>query len=191
MGYPIDAELMERVRDGDDEAFATIVDRHKDQLVRYLSHLTGNRSTAEELAQETFVRLYLTASRYREEGKLVSLLYRIATNLIRSEATKSKRWNHLLGLFRRDPQTAASPQDDALRGEVSRQVATAIGSLPLAYRAAIVLREIEGWSYEEIAQALDCNSGTVKSRISRGRDMLKRLLAPYWLGDSVERRTAR
>jgi RNA polymerase sigma-70 factor, ECF subfamily len=185
-----DAELMARVREGDDDAFATIVDRYKHQLVRYLANLTGNRAAAEEYAQETFVRLYLTASRYREEGKLAPLLYRIATNLIRSDAVKTRRWSDLLALFGRSTAPPLSPQDAALRTEVTMRVSSAIESLPLSYRAAILLREIEGWSYEEIAEALDCNSGTVKSRISRGREMLKKLLAPYWLGERSERRSA-
>lgn len=190
MHWTTDAELMRRVREGDDDAFATIVDRHKHQLVRYLANLTGNRGAAEEYAQETFVRLYLTASRYREEGKLAPLLYRIATNLIRSEAARSRRWSDLLPLFGRSAQAPPSPQDTALRSEATLRVTSAIESLPLSYRAAILLREIEGWSYEEIAEALDCNSGTVKSRISRGREILKKLLASYWLGETSERRPA-
>lgn len=185
-----DAELMARVRDGDDDAFATIVDRYKDSLIRYLTRLTGSVERAEDLAQETFVRLYLAAARYREEGKLAPFLYRVATNLVRTEMSRARRWSGMLHLFRHDEEElAASPQSEILRSEISAKVADAIESLPLAYRAAIILRELEGWSYEEIGAALDCNSGTVKSRIARGRELLKRFLAPYWIGERSERRT--
>jgi RNA polymerase sigma-70 factor (ECF subfamily) len=183
-----DAELMSRTAAGDDDAFSILVDRYKLSMVRYLTHLTGNREHAEELAQESFVRLYFNAGRYREEGKLSPFLYRIATNLVRSEKAKAKRWQLLYQMIGR---AAAAPQENPQRQllsrEVSERVSAAMDQLPVHFRAALVLREIEGWSYEEIAATLGCNQGTVKSRISRGRDMLRKLLAPYWLGEKDER----
>lgn len=189
MRWLTDAELMIRVRAGDDEAFAAIVDRYKDSLVRYLTRLTGSYDRAEEVAQEAFVRLYLNASKYREEGKLAPYLYRVATNYVRSELARVKRWTGVRHFFSPETIAQSTPQHEALMSEASTKVASALESLPVAYRAAVILREIEGWSYDEIAAALDCNSGTVKSRISRGRELLKRMLAPYWIGDRSERRT--
>lgn len=178
-----DAELMARVRAGDRGAFAELIDRYKDPLVGYLVRLTGCRARAEEVAQETFLRLYQTASRYREQGRLVAYLYRIATNLVRSEERKARRWQVLSSVFSsngRGPDP--SPQSQLLRDEVKGQVAKALRALPARYRAVVVLRDIEGWTYQDIAKALGCREGTVKSRINRGRTQMRELLEPYVSG---------
>ena len=94
-----DGELMTRVRNGDRIAFAGLVDRHKDALVNYLLRLTRSRERAEEHAQEAFLRLYQSASRYKEQGHLVAYLYRIATNLVRSEERRERRWQFLSSAF--------------------------------------------------------------------------------------------
>lgn len=179
-----DAELMTRTRSGDHDAFAMLVDRHKHPLVNYLTHMTGSRDKAEEFAQEAFVRLYESANRYNEQGKLAPYLFRIATNVARGEAARNRLRNALLLRFltRDEAIDDESPHRRVLAGEVRDQVTAALESLPVAYRAAVVLREIEGWSYDDIAQALGCSEGTVKSRISRGRDELRKRLSHYWNG---------
>lgn len=180
-----DAELMARVSAGDHDAFAAIVDRHKDSLVNYLTHLTGNRDRAEEHAQAAFVRLYERVPRYREEGKLAPYLFRIATNLARSEAVRSRlRELLLLRFWSRNGRTGDgdSPFGELQRRELQQEIAAALMSLPVAYRAAVVLREVEGWSYQEIAASLGCSEGTVKSRIARGREALRKRLRPWWNG---------
>lgn len=182
-GAYTDAELMVRVQCGEREAFAALVDRHKSGLVNYLARLTGNRDRAEDLAQEAFVRLYRTSSEYREQGKLVPLLYRIATNLLRSEDRRVRRWKVVTAFLpTASARPSPSPQSELLAGEVQRQVAQAVSALPLAYRVPLVLRDIEEWSYEEIAHATGCPEGTVKSRVSRARARLKEALAPYVTG---------
>ena len=90
-----DATLMSRVRLGDREAFGQLVDRHKDGLVNYLTGLTRSRDRAEELAQESFLRLYQSSARYREQGQFVPFLFRIATNLLRSEERRARRFRIL------------------------------------------------------------------------------------------------
>ena len=180
-----DAELMLRTRAGEHDAFAEIVDRHKDGLVNYLTHLTGHRDRAEDFAQEAFVRLYESAARYDERGKLAPYLYRIATNLVRSDAVKNRVRQMLMLKFNHaDEKTSdrVSPHGVLFEREVQEQVALALDALPVAYRAAVVLRDIEGWAYQEIAASLGCNEGTVKSRIARGRDELRRKLNRYWNG---------
>lgn len=187
MTAPTDAELMARVCAGDHDAFAMIVERYKDSLVNYLSHMTGNRDRAEEHAQASFVRLYETAPRYREEGKLGPYLFRIATNLARTDAMRGRlRDLLLLRFWSLDDRTPdeESPLADLQRRDLQREVAAALASLPVAYRAAVVLREVEGWSYQEIAASLKCSEGTVKSRIARGREQLRRRLLPFWNGVS-------
>lgn len=183
-----DGVLMRRVREGDETAFAEIVDRYKHPLVNYLTHLVRSRDRAEELAQDAFVRLYQSVSRYRDEEKLGPYLYRIATNLVISDARRAKRWNLLMPRLQASTRSSvAAPDAGLLTNEIQRRVSEALESLPVKYRAPLVLCEIEEWSYEAIAQALDCRIGTVKSRIFRGRDLLRRRLAPWWTGEPNER----
>ena len=184
----MNATLMQRVVDGDEGAFTEIVDQHKDPLVNYLTHLTRSRERAEDLAQEAFVRLYRTASRYRDVERVAPLLYRIATNLAVSEARRDKRWSLLLPRFQAGGTQHAPPPDAGLlTDEVQKKVHAALGALPIKFRAPLVLFEMEDWSYEEIARALGVATGTVKSRIARGRERLRSQLAPFWNGGTDER----
>jgi RNA polymerase sigma-70 factor, ECF subfamily len=186
-----DDALMQRVREGDDDAFGEIVDRYKDPLVNYLTHLVRSRDRAEEIAQDAFVRLYRNASKYRERERLGPYLYRIATNLVVTEARRDKRWSLLLPRLNASTrQTAPSPDTTLFADEIQRQVAAALDRLPVKFRAPLVLFEIEEWSYEEIARALDVRTGTVKSRISRARELLRRHLAPWWIGGNNHERHA-
>lgn len=184
-----DDALMQRVREGDDDAFGEIVDRYKDSLVNYLTHLVRSRDRAEEIAQDAFVRLYRNASNYREQEKLGPYLFRIATNLTVSEVRRARRWNLLLPRLNASTHTnIPAPDAGLVTDEIQRQVQAALEKLPLKYRAPLVLFEIEEWSYEEIATALAVRNGTVKSRISRARDLLRRLLAPWWTGGETHER---
>ncbi len=186
---PTDAELMERVRDGDREAFGDLVDRYKDDLVAYLARLTRSRERAEDLAQETFLRLYRGASRYREQGRLAAFVYRIATNLLRSEERRERRWRALspaLGFQTKTHEEPGAPRH-LMETELRQRLAAAVAALPLALRSPLVLFEIEGWPQREIARALGCPEGTVKSRIHRARTRLRQELGPFWTewnGDS-------
>lgn len=176
-----DAELLDRCQARDDDAFGLLVERHKDLVVNYLARLVGCRDRAEDYAQETFVRLYQNLGRYREEGNLVAYLLRIATNLVRSDERRKKRWQilrPLLPVHNQDP--GAGPQAQTLAHEEQNQVLRALAEVDLTYRVPLVLREIEGRSYQEIAKVLGVREGTVKSRLSRGRSQLKEKLLPYW-----------
>ena len=174
-----DGELMARVRSGDEDAFVTIVERHQDALVNYLARLTGSREKGEEYAQEAFFRLYRAAGRFREDGRVAPLLFRIAINCVRSDARRARLWRALLPVLSRGVE-APEPGDPAVRGELRARVQDALARLPPRYREAVLLRDIEEWSYAEIAQALGCREGTLKSRIGRGRELLRRALEPYW-----------
>jgi RNA polymerase sigma-70 factor (ECF subfamily) len=184
----LDAGLMARVREGDRDAFADLVDRHQDSVVNYLARLTGDRDRAEDLAQEAFLRLFRSAGSYTEQGFLRAYLFRIATNLVRSEERRERRLRLLLPFLGGSaPAEHAEPvaPSGLLRRELHREMAAAVAGLPLRYRVPLVLHEIEGWAYADVARALGCREGTVKSRIHRGRQHLKERLAPYWNGGSA------
>jgi RNA polymerase sigma-70 factor (ECF subfamily) len=181
---PSDAELMARVREGDREAFADLVDRHKDAVVTYLARLTADRDRAEDLAQDAFLRLFRAAGDYVEQGFLRAFLFRIATNLVRSEERRALRLRLLMPFFPREEHAEPAAASGLLRRELHREVAAALAKLTLRYRVPLVLHEIEGWTYVDIAQELGCREGTVKSRVHRGRQQLKKRLEPYWNGDA-------
>jgi RNA polymerase sigma-70 factor (ECF subfamily) len=178
---PTDGELMAQVAQGDRGAFAGLVERHKDALTAYLGRLSGSRDRAEELAQEAFVRLYQAAPGYREQGRLLPYLFRIATNLLRSEERRHRRWRLLAPLVANgNGHHPPGGEVAVLRDEMQRRVREAVAGLPFRFRVPLLLFEVEEWSYAEIAGLLGCREGTVKSRIHRGRDRLRRALQPYW-----------
>jgi RNA polymerase sigma-70 factor (ECF subfamily) len=191
---PSDAELMARVRGGDRHAFAELVDRHKDAVVSYLTRLTADRDRAEDLGQETFLRLFRSADdsgnpgnpgnpgKYREQGYLRAYLYRIATNLLYTEERRRRRWSLLKPFLPGRAHEEPTGPVGLLSRELTRQVQGALAQLPLRFRVPLVLHEIEGWTYTDIAAELGCREGTVKSRIHRGRRQLKARLTPYWQG---------
>jgi RNA polymerase sigma-70 factor (ECF subfamily) len=187
----LDAALMARVARGDRQAFGELVERHKDALLTYLTRLTGSRDRADDLAQEAFLRLFRAAPSYRERGQLTAYLYSMATNLVRSEERRARRWRLLSAAFAAEgrpvpapPSSAAARSDERLlAAELRRQLAAAIARLPLALRVPLVLAEVQGWPLREIARLLGCREGTVKSRLFRGRERLRRELAPYLAGE--------
>ncbi len=180
-----DAELLAQTAAGRTAAFAELVDRHKDGLVRYLSRLTNRSDRAEDLAQEAFLRLFRAAGSYREEGRFEPYLYRIATNLLRTDLRRETR-RRLLALRFLAPSNGhspAPPQTELLAQEEQRVVARELARLPPRLRIPVVLFELEGWPYQEIARLLRIRPGTVKSRIHRGRERLRARLAPFHNGD--------
>lgn len=177
-----DDELMARSVAGDRHAFASLVERHEDAVVGYLARLAGSRDRAEDLGQETFLRLYRARARYRGEGHLLAYLFRIATNLLRSEERRERQRRLFSFLFAPEEQEEATAPQGLLRDEIRGEVGAAVAALPLRVRVPLVLHEIEGWPYAEIARHLSCREGTVKSRIHRGRQALRARLEPYWSG---------
>jgi|LJSS01.1.fsa_nt_gb RNA polymerase sigma-70 factor (ECF subfamily) len=187
-----DHDLMAAVRDGDDGAFDELVRRYQSPMTGYLYRLLNDYETALDLAQETFVRLYRNAHRYRANHNFSTYLYKIATNLAISELRRRKRWNmlSLVSFFAaRDgegderpfdlPDPRPLPDAQILHEEQRRIIARAVASLPEKYRAAIILRDIQGLEYEQIAEVLGLPLGTVKSRINRARNFLREKLRGY------------
>lgn len=180
-----DAELIERTQAGDTSAFASLVDRHKDAMVNYLTRLTGSRDEAEDYAQEAFLRLYERSASYRERGYFKAYLYRIATNLVRSAERRRQRWRVVHSLISTNGHHSEPRQQHrVLASEIGTRLRRAVSELPLRYRVPLVLYEVDEWPYRRIAEFLGCREGTVKSRIHRGRNMIRERLEPYVKGGS-------
>ena len=188
-----DHSLLEATREGDEAAFAEIVRRYRNQITNYVYRMTNDYEAAVDLAQETFLRVYRAAERYQTSYAFSTYIYRIATNLAISELRRRKRRRlvSLSGFFQGrdggsgdsmelDPPDGCPLQDVALVEDERRgAVARAIATLPEKYRAPLVLRDVEGRSYDEIASILEMSEGTVKSRINRARTFLREKLQTY------------
>jgi RNA polymerase sigma-70 factor (ECF subfamily) len=187
-----DHALLEATRRGDETAFAELVSRYSNQITNYLFRMLNDYEEAVDLAQETFVRVYLAIERYHANYAFSTYIYRIATNLAISELRKRKRRRlvSLTGLFQTDgydepiefhpPDEKPLPDSELVAKQRQGIVGRAISTLPEKYRAPLVLRDVEGKSYEEISQILEANEGTIKSRISRGRNLLRDKLKMYF-----------
>lgn len=187
-----DHELIEATKNGDDDAFSQIVARYRNPITNFLYRFLNDYEEAVDLSQETFVRVYFAIERYHTGYAFSTYIYRIATNLAISELRKRKRRTllSLTGLFQSEPDdtTEYQPPDErplpdanVVEDERSRMIARAISTLPPKYRVPIILRDIEGLSYDDIAAVLDLGLGTTKSRISRARGLLKEKLAHYFV----------
>jgi RNA polymerase sigma factor (sigma-70 family) len=181
---PTDGELMSRTAEGDGEAFTALVERYQRPLVAYLGRLTGSRERAEDIAQEAFLRLYRVAGRYQDRDRLAAFLFRIATNLLRSEERRRRRWRLLAPLIAGDEAAEPIAARRVMESEFSLRLRGELARLPIGYRVPVVLFDLEGWSHADIARLLGCREGTVKSRIFRGRARLRAALAPWWNGGS-------
>jgi RNA polymerase sigma-70 factor (ECF subfamily) len=191
VGTASDHALIEAIRTGNEDAFAELVARYRNPITSYIYRMTSDYDGAVDLAQETFVRVYRAADRYQTSYAFSTYIYRIATNLAISELRKRKRRKlvSLTGFFQssdggepREFQPSDSqPLQDVVLVDTERRAAVqrAIGTLPEKYRAPLILRDVEGKSYDEISQILGTSEGTVKSRISRARGFLRDKMRAY------------
>ena len=186
-----DHALLEGTLAGDEDAFAELVGRYRNQITSYIYRMVNDYDTAVDLAQETFIRVYRAAARYQTTHAFSTYIYRIATNVAISELRKRKRRRlvSLTGLLTSpdgeelmdfQPVDEKPLQDIALIDAEKRAVIKrAISTLPDRYRAPLVLRDVEGKSYDEIAAILQTSEGTVKSRINRARNFLRDKMQNY------------
>jgi RNA polymerase sigma-70 factor (ECF subfamily) len=184
----IDQQLVERVQRGDKQAFGLLVDKYRRKLGRLLSRFIRDQAEVEDVVQEAFIKAYRALPNFRGESAFYTWLYRIGINTAK---------NYLVSMGRR-PQTSNeievddaenfedgdelrtvdTPETELMTQEIAKTVQLAIDTLPEDLRTAIVLREIEGLSYEEIANMMDCPIGTVRSRIFRAREFIAERLRP-------------
>lgn len=169
-------ELIRRVSEGDEAAFARIMETYKDRIVNYLYQFTRDYQRAVDLSQETFLRVYFKADRYKPIAPLSSWIYAIASNLAKTDARKRRKAATVpLDDLPNSYDAGTYSQDPPDPGLV-RNLRDALEALPPRYRVPVVLKDMEGFSQEEIARIIKRPVGTVKARISRGREHLRRML---------------
>ncbi len=197
MDREVDQELVERAQKGDKRAFELLVIKYQRKLARLLSRMVRDPAEIEDIAQESFIKAYRALPQFRGESAFYTWLYRIAVNTAK---------NYLVARGRRAPTTTeisseeaegfedaellrdiATPDAELQTKQIANAVNKAVEALPEELRTAITLREIEGLSYEEIAQMMDCPIGTVRSRIFRAREAIAEKIRPM-LGTGKDKR---
>ena len=183
-GEDTDWRLLERLSQGDLSAMPVIRERYRRRIWRYAFRILKFPDRADDVVQETFFRLFRGARRYRTlESKfgLMPLLLRIASNAASTLRTRQGLFERVQRSYAYVANSQAEPADHpVLAAEAEEKLNAALGQLPSPFRVPLVLYEVHGWTYEEIALFCGMNAGTVKSRIGRGRDLLRTLLYNYW-----------
>lgn len=173
--------LVEKSQKGDNKAFEQLVITYQDRIYALCYQLTGNHADAQDLAQNVFIKAYRALPGFRNEADFGTWLHRITVNLAINEKRKRKPDVYLDSPVQTEegemPRLLASdaegPESAYENKEFRNMVRTALGELSPEHRTVLVLREMQGYSYDEIAAILDCSLGTVKSRINRGRQSLR------------------
>ncbi|MCO6426530.1 RNA polymerase sigma factor RpoE [Nitrosomonas communis] len=194
----IDQQLVERVQHGDKHAFDLLVIKYQRKLARLLSQFIRDAAEVEDIAQETFIKAYRALPSFRGESAFYTWLYRIGINTAK---------NFLVSQGRKVPTTVSefdnedaenfeeagrlrevsTPESELMSKQIAQTVNQSLDALPEELRTAIILREIEGLSYEEIASIMNCPIGTVRSRIFRAREAIAEKLRPL-LGTGKDKR---
>jgi len=183
----IDQALVEQVQQGDKRAFDVLVLKYQNKIIQLVYRYVHDPEEARDVAQEAFIKAYRAIGRFRGDSAFYTWLYRIAINTAKNylvasgrrppksdiDAQDAEQYDGAMGL-----KEYATPERMLLRDEIQDSIAKAIDELPDELRTAITLRELEGLSYEEIAQTMDCPIGTVRSRIFRARDAIDTRLKP-------------
>jgi RNA polymerase sigma-70 factor (ECF subfamily) len=191
----LDQELVRRVQRGDSTAFDTLVRKYQHRIVGLIGRYVSDWSECQDVAQDVFMRAYRALPNFRGDAQFYTWLHRIAVNTAK---------NHLVAQNRRPPtddidaadaeqfdvgmrlRDTDTPEHELLRQEIERTVMRAVESLPEDLKVAITLREVDGLSYDEIAQRMGCPIGTVRSRIFRARDAIDAHLKPLLDTDARE-----
>ena len=168
--------MMQLIKNGDMSALGELVEAYQKPIYYYILGLIKDRDTAEDLVQEVFMKVWKYRKRYMESGKFNGWIYRIAHNLVRNYVKKNKKNVQLPDEIPHYDKM----QDRIEYDEKLRAVRQALEDLPDIFRIPVLERDVEGKTYAEIADILDINEGTVKSRISRGREMIRKAIKEEW-----------
>ncbi|MDR0250987.1 MAG: RNA polymerase sigma factor RpoE [Burkholderiales bacterium] len=193
----VDQQLVARAQQGDKLAFGLLVEKYQRRLARLLSRMIRDSAEVEDVAQETFIKAYRSLPNFRGDSAFYTWLYRIGINTAKNHLLSSGRRTQASVLFAveeaegfedgewlRDP---ATPEGELMSKEIALTVSRVVKALPHELRSAVLLREIEGLSYEEIAKAMNCPIGTVRSRIFRAREAIAAELKPLLNTDEKRR----
>lgn len=190
----LDLDLVKRVQRGDKTAFDLLVRKYQHRIGAVIGRFVPDYAESQDVAQESFIRAYRAIGNFRGDSQFYTWLYRIAVNTAK---------NHLVAMKRRPPssdieaddaehyagalqmQDGATPEHELLREEIANAVSATVAELPEELRQAITLREMDGLSYEEIAETMDCPIGTVRSRIFRAREAIDARLRPLMDSERV------
>ena len=193
----VDAELVARVQRGDKQAFDLLVLKYQRKIMRLLSRMIRDPGEIEDVAQESFIKAYRALPQFRGESAFYTWLYRIAINTARNWlAQNNRRPSTPSAQENEDGETfdatdnltdSSNPESEMASRQIAETVNKAMNDLPEDLRNAIVMREIDGMSYEDIAESMSCPIGTVRSRIFRAREAIAIKLRPL-LGDTGDRR---
>lgn len=186
-GKQADAILVRKVQQGDNAAFDVLVRKYQHKILKLVMRYVRDPSEAQDITQEAFLKAYRALPKFRGDSAFYTWIYRIAINTAKNFLVAAKRRPLDYNLDLQDPaqyemqarlKDIDSPERMMLTEEIRTTVNRAIDKLPEDLRTAIILREMEGMSYEEIAQAMECPVGTVRSRIFRAREAIDKRLRP-------------
>jgi RNA polymerase sigma-70 factor, ECF subfamily len=176
-----DEELITRFQKGEEQAFRVLVERYRERIRNLVYSILNDRDIVDDIAQEVFIRAYRALPRFRFQSSLYTWLYRIAVNRSRDELRRKKfrRFFSLQTMMEEGGGAIESQMSVTMEDTSTQELITkGLQQLPEKYRVPIVLKDIDGLSYEEMAEVMKCEIGTVKSRLSRGRSMLREYLTP-------------
>lgn len=180
-----DAQLMLRVREGDESCFHTLLDRHRNSLIRFLYRMVQDSGTAEDLAQEVFLRIYRSRTNYEVTARFTTWMFRIAThvalNWLRDQ--KHVRRQTELEAERDFADLHPSTEQRLVQNVRVNEIRTAIRNLPAKQRAAVLMHKYEGMDYSQIAGVLECSESAVKSLLFRAYESLRAKLAHLVRGE--------
>lgn len=193
----IDQQLVERVQNGDKQAFDLLVTKYQRKLIRLLSQFVRDPAEVEDVAQEAFIKAYRALPAFRGDSAFYTWLYRIGINTAKNYlVSQGRKASTLQGIDTEDAENFEeggilremnTPESELMSKQIAQTVNQTLEQLPEELRTAIVLREIEGLSYDEIAKIMECPIGTVRSRIFRAREAISEELRPL-LGTSKDKR---
>jgi len=189
-----DEDLIVMVQEGQRKAFDELVARYKGRLFSFILRMVKDPNLAEELTQETLIRVYIHAAKYREIAKFSTWVFTIATNLVRNKMRQRSRRPRMVSLnpapeddeMPIDPEdTLADPSAGIHRQELAELISEATSRIPEKYRIPFLLREVEQLSYEEIQKVTGLKLGTVRSRINRARTRFRQLIKPMLKNETL------
>ena len=188
----VDLALVRRVQQGDKQAYNLLVGKYQQKILRLVSRFIRDSMECEDVTQEAFIKVYRALPNFRGDSAFYTWLYRIAVNTAKNYLVSASRRPPAQDLDAQDASNSAAgasfvdlntPESALMNSELITVIRKTIAELPDTLREAIVYREFDGLSYEEIAEVMDCPIGTVRSRIFRARETLEEAMSPYISGN--------